>query len=129
MKKGLSIQCFVGHLYNEFNVKINQDTIYEWVKVHPEFSESKSIGTALSQMKYEQWANDAFEKGVKGFPSAPWVFTMKNKFKWRDDPHNEEASDDRPTIAELMESVYKDEQSRTKKKTGTKPKKRSRSSH
>ena len=128
MKQGLSIECFVGHLYEEYGVIIHRDTIYEWVKVHPEFSDSKSVGTALSQKKYEGWANNAFENGVKGFPASPWVFSMKNKFKWRDDPHNEEANDDRPTIAELMESVYKDEQF-AKKKSSSKPKKRSRNSH
>jgi hypothetical protein len=79
MAGGLSFEACCGHL------GVSKDTGYEWAKKYPEFAEAKEIGTAKSQMFWE-------EEAIKGrwgskdsqFNSTVWIFTMKNRFGWRD---------------------------------------------
>lgn len=47
MRGGGSFESFGGV------VRHNRDTLYEWTKVHPEFSDAKKIGTCLSLLFYE----------------------------------------------------------------------------
>ena len=123
MREGFSIESFPGVLYEKHDVMISRDTIYEWATRHTEFSDSKNIGEALQLKFYEKCANEAFDKGKTGFPAGPWVFTMKNKFKWRDDPSNE-VNDDRPTLSDIMKSVSNESNdAKKKKRSSRKPKK------
>jgi len=77
-----------------------KDTLYEWVKTHPEFSDARK--KALDKNRY-WWESQAIENilnkeettkdkdgnfnTVKTSINAPiWIFNMKNRFKdeWRD---------------------------------------------
>lgn len=90
MSEGLSFDSFAGV------VGVCGDTCYEWAKVHKEFSEAKKLGTKKALLWFEKIANAAImgrprknKKGEvvfdpKGFNSTVWVFSMKNKFNWRD---------------------------------------------
>lgn len=83
MARGYSVESFAG------TVDVDVDTIYQWAKVHPEFSEAKRKGAARSRIFWETLgmglagAQMKGGKQVKG-SAASWIFNMKNRFGWRD---------------------------------------------
>lgn len=79
MSIGLSFEACCG------SMGINKDTGYEWIKRYPEFAEAKLRGEALGQLFWEQKAIDNLELDAESkFNSTVWIFTMKNRFGWRD---------------------------------------------
>jgi len=90
MSKGLSFVSFGGV------VGVCRDTLFEWKKVHKEFSDTYAIASTKSQLLWEQMGVDGvwnksggkFE-GSKNLNNACWSFNMKNRFGWRDNPPEE----------------------------------------
>jgi hypothetical protein len=79
MAKGLSLEAFAGV------VKVNQDTVHEWVKAHPEFSEAKKDGLAASLLFWENIGIEGiWNTREKMLNTGNYVFQMKNRFKWND---------------------------------------------
>ena len=92
MDQGLSFETFAAV------IKVNQDTLHEWVKVHPSFSEAKKVAFNKCLLFWEKLGIDHIintsdsesqGEGVgssksRSLNSAVWVFNMKNRFKWRD---------------------------------------------
>lgn len=82
MSKGFSFESFAGE------VGVCKDTLYEWVKNHKEFSDSKNIGFELNRRFWEKVGIDiATGTGVASNGNATaFIFNMKNRFKneWRD---------------------------------------------
>ncbi len=76
--KGFSFESFAAV------IGTHRATLYEWAKVHPEFSDARNIAKELCLMYFEQIAKDAMEGKIEKFPIALWVFSMKNKFNWSD---------------------------------------------
>lgn len=83
-------QMLIDHMstglsYNTFVVvaKVNLDTLYEWEKQHPEFSEAKKEAFAHAQSYWER-LGQALVTGVTKGSAAAWIFNMKNRFKWTD---------------------------------------------
>lgn len=93
MAGGLSFESFAGE------IGVHRDTLYEWEKVHPEFSDAKKIGTDASLLKWEKIGRDniinssesspGFGGSARSINSAVWIFNMKNRFKWRDKQEGE----------------------------------------
>ena len=86
MRGGGSVEsfgAFLGEKYGNASA-ICKDTVYEWAERYPDFSDAKKIGTAFARKFYE----DIGKRGMKGeyvaFNSTVWVFSMKNRFGWRD---------------------------------------------
>ena len=85
MTKGLSFEAFAGL------IGCCKDTLYEWVKVYPEFSDAKKIATQKSQLFWESigieglWniQGTKFKSG-KSLNASVWIFNMKNRFNWSD---------------------------------------------
>lgn len=62
-------------------VGISIDTMYEWIKVHPEFSASYKKTIELREKL-------VVVNALQGlYTNAFAIFTMKNKFGWRDEQH------------------------------------------
>jgi len=62
---------------------ICRDTMHEWAKRHPEFSDAIKKGEHLS----EAWWCKLGRKGAAGeadINPTVWIFNMKNRFGWRD---------------------------------------------
>jgi hypothetical protein len=94
MAKGYSFESF-GSVTDTC-----KDTLYEWVKVHPEFSDAKKRATEKSRYWWESQGIDnilnkkQMTKDSEGntvlvetsLNAAAWIFNMKNRFKeeWRD---------------------------------------------
>jgi len=78
MASGLSFEAFAGV------IGVNQDTLHEWVKVWPAFSEAKKDGLAKGRIFWEKIGHAGMSGKIKNFNSTVWVFSMKNRFGWRD---------------------------------------------
>ena len=91
MATGLSYESFAGE------VGVCKDTLYEWEKVHPAFSDSKKIGFERNRCFWEKqgvrglWDEKEYDDNGKlmsarSMNSTVWVFNMKNRFpkEWRD---------------------------------------------
>ncbi|MEE8234088.1 MAG: hypothetical protein V3R41_05360, partial [Gammaproteobacteria bacterium] len=80
MSKGLSFESFAAI------TDTCRDTIYEWVKVHKEFSDAKRGAFAKSQLFWEEIGIEGLFNGKnkKSLNSAVWIFNMKNRFNWTD---------------------------------------------
>lgn len=79
MSKGLSFASFAG------TVKANVDTLYEWVKVQPNFSDAFKQGQGLRAQYIEGLALQA-ASGGKGSPQM-LIFLLKNlgtKYDFKD---------------------------------------------
>jgi hypothetical protein len=66
------------------NLDVNRDTVYEWEKVHPEFSDALTRARALCQA----WWEDQGQAGLfmPGFNGSVWAKNMGARFKddWSD---------------------------------------------
>ena len=91
MAQGLSFESFAAV------IKVNRDTLYEWEKIYPEFSDTKK--EALEQCllfweklgidniikkKDSEWQGDSGWSKDRSLDATAWIFNMKNRFKWRD---------------------------------------------
>lgn len=89
MSKGYSFESF-GAI-----VKSHKDTLYNWTKLFPEFSDAKKEAFELNRLFWEDqglkglWEETEYdEKGkplkTKKLNSTVWIFNMKNRFGWVD---------------------------------------------
>jgi hypothetical protein len=78
LSKGFSFHSFAGV------VRVNYDTVFEWVKRHPSFAEAKQIGTAQSHVFWEKMGIAGTLGKINKFVPSTWIFNMKNRFGWRD---------------------------------------------
>lgn len=87
-EKGKSIEAFAG------KIGVSIDTIYEWAKVHPEFSEAKKVAYAASLSWWEDFGQDnllsttessgwagAKDTSSKSLNSSVWIYNMKCRFR------------------------------------------------
>lgn len=95
MSSGLSFETFAAV------IKVNQDTIHEWAKVHPEFSEAKKEAWSQNMLFWERVGMTGMAGKIQGFNAAVYIFNMKNRFKWRDVPVAETTDKER-----AYESVF-----------------------
>lgn len=84
MARGYSYEAFAGL------IKVHVDTLYEWEKIHPEFSDAKKAAVAQGRRTWEGWGMDGLwtmtskEEGSRSMNATLWIFNMKNRFGWRD---------------------------------------------
>lgn len=82
MEKGKSFESFVKV------TRVCVDTMYEWAKVHTEFSEAKKIGTGLSLYYFEEIGDQGMRGEMISFSASTWIYQMKCRFGdygWRND--------------------------------------------
>lgn len=83
MKEGLSFESFAAI------AKVHKDTLYEWLKVHPEFVEAKAEAWAENLLFYEKVGRAGMTGKLDGFNVTAWIFSMKNRHGWRDRQRDE----------------------------------------
>ena len=99
MAQGRAFETFAA------NIGVHRDSLYEWQKKHPAFSDSIKRGQALSYKYWESIGIAGATGKLKGFNAAVWIFTMKNKFKWRDS--HEITSDPDNPVAIIPSVIFK----------------------
>lgn len=82
MKEGRSFESFSG------SAGVHRDTLYEWVKVFPEFSDAKKVGEGYGLHALEDLGLNMIKDGN----ASVWIFTMKNRFNWKDKHEIEEVN-------------------------------------
>lgn len=95
MKAGFSFEAFAAL------IDVSKETLYEWTRVHPEFSDAKKKAFEMSRRFWEKIGIDhiitttetEYEQGAgrsssssKMLNSSVYIFNMKNRFpkEWRD---------------------------------------------
>jgi hypothetical protein len=78
MAKGFSFESFAG------SIGVNRDSLYEWCKVYPDFSDSKKCGLDKSLLFWEQIGMDGLMGKIENFNASTFIFSMKNKHFWTD---------------------------------------------
>lgn len=68
---------------------ITHETFKKWVREKPEFADAYAKGKALSKAWWLTLGRES-AKGNVDAPPSYWVFNMKNKFGWRDNPPEEQ---------------------------------------
>jgi len=81
----------IEHLTNGFSYQsfaaicaVDIDTLYQWEKDHPDFSEAKRRAMPYARLFWEKEGMKGMQGKTRAFNSTVWVFTMKNRFKWHD---------------------------------------------
>lgn len=80
MAKGFSFEAFAG------KIQTHKDTLYEWCKVHKDFSDAKSLGLSRALVFWEEIGIRGLwnEEGGPKLNTANYIFQLKNRFKWTD---------------------------------------------
>lgn len=87
MNRGYSYETFAAV------VTVSVKTLYNWEVEHPDFLQAKEVGTPKGQFFWEGIGLMGINGKIEYFPSAVYIFTMKNRFGWRDNP--EEKNNDK----------------------------------
>jgi hypothetical protein len=77
MSQGLSFETFAAV------IDVNDDTLYEWAKVHPEFSDAKKRAFGKCKILWEKMGIAGATGKIRNFNAAAWIFNMKNRFGWK----------------------------------------------
>lgn len=62
-------------------LEITRTTLYDWRNTHPEFKEAIERGLQKAQRLWEKMGQDGIKGHYEKFNAAPWIFTMKNRFR------------------------------------------------
>lgn len=83
---------------------VHVDTLFEWIKVHPEFAEAMAVGSQMGEARYTKLMMNMSE-GAKGSPQAA-IFMMKNLYRYSE--RNEEDTENKPIQINFTLSTPKD---------------------
>jgi hypothetical protein len=78
MKQGQSLFSFSAV------INVNQDSLYEWEKRHPSFSEAIKAGRAQQANFWEKTGIKATHGKIPGFNATAFIWMTKNMLGWRD---------------------------------------------
>jgi transcriptional regulator with XRE-family HTH domain len=78
MSQGLSYESFAAIL------GVARSSLYEWEKMFPAYSDSKSIGKEKLLLFFEKMGLEAMTGQIPGFNAPTYIFTLKNKVGWSD---------------------------------------------
>ena len=80
MAEGYSKEAVAGFL------EISKDTLYQWAKAHPDFSDAIAIGESKSRVFWEKKLVEyaVHTKNGKQINAQVFNLNMKNRFGWRD---------------------------------------------
>lgn len=73
---------------------ITRTTLYEWRDKHLEFAAAIEKGLQAAQRDWERLGKSGISGDFEKFASAPWIFTMKNRFRhdYQDEPKDKKDS-------------------------------------
>jgi len=75
MSQGLSFDSFGGV------VNVSRETLYEWTRVHKEFSDTKKIAWTGYLLWWEKKGNEGMSGKIKNFSAPTWIYNMKCRFR------------------------------------------------
>lgn len=81
---------------------ITRQSLYDWKDAHPEFKEAIDKGLLKAQAVWEQMGEDGIKGNYEKFGAAPWIFTMKNRFREDYKEDKEEKKDNGQSVLEKL---------------------------
>ena len=80
-----------GYSFDTFAAVVNvcRDTIYEWLRVHENFSYAKKVGEQKNHLFFQHLGLMGMRNEIPFFGANIYMFTMINRFKYRRDPPDE----------------------------------------
>lgn len=83
-----------GYSYYSFAALVgcHRETLHSWEKQFSAFKECKMIGAERMLRFMETLGLEAMKGNISGFQGSTYIFTMKNKCKWSDNPQNEDTA-------------------------------------
>lgn len=89
-------------------LEITRETLRVWRDAHKEFRDAINLGLLKSQRIWEQLGMDGVKGSYEKFNSAPWIFTMKNRFRedYQDDK-DDKKDDDKSVLEKLITGEIK----------------------
>lgn len=78
MERGYSFDTFAA------TIRVNPDSLYEWLKHHENFSEAKKIGSALRNYLVETKFMETVDMPSKKCNPAQMIYWTKNTLGWSD---------------------------------------------
>jgi hypothetical protein len=89
------------------DLDIQRETLNEWMKTHPEFSDAVKEGLQKSQAWWEDKGRIATFGGTKNFNPTSYIFNMKNRFPsdWREKQDVDLTSSDGSMTPHVIERV------------------------
>ena len=75
-----------GYTFESFGGVVNvcKDTLFEWIKVHSEFSDSLKVARLKQLLANEKLLKDIARGKVRNANVTAQIFIMKNCHKWTD---------------------------------------------
>lgn len=83
-------------------INIARSTLYEWKDTYPEFKESLERGLQKCQAYWEEIGLDGVVGNYEKFAAAPWIFTMKNRFR---DDYTDDKDDKQDSAVSVLEKI------------------------
>lgn len=74
-------------------IGVHRETVFEWRKKHPEFSEACKKGRSLSLEHWRKVGYEAMMGENPKFNVVIWIFFMKNIHGWKDKVEFQESED------------------------------------
>jgi len=87
---------------------ISRRTFYDWCAAHSEFNDAIDIAIQKCQAVWEEIGENGIKGNYERFGAAPWIFTMKNRF--RDDysdEKDEKKEDDKSVLEKIITGEIK----------------------
>lgn len=83
-------------------LEITRETLRVWRDTHKEFRDAINLGLLKAQRIWEQMGKDGMQGNYERFGAAPWIFTMKNRFREDYKEEKEEKKDDDKSVLEKL---------------------------
>jgi hypothetical protein len=81
---------------------ITRETLRVWRDTHSEFRQAIKKGLLKAQRVWERIGRDGVEGNYEHFGAAPWIFTMKNRFR---DDYTEDKDDKQDSAVSVLEKI------------------------
>lgn len=78
-------------------LRISHDLWYRWLEEEPEFSQTIKEARELCEAFWIRHGRRMSTGAAEGMP-AVYIFNMKNRFKWRDKPEDDQVKVEIPAI-------------------------------
>lgn len=87
-------------------LNITRTTLYDWRDSNPEFKAAIDRGLQKAQRLWETIGQDGVKGNYEKFGAAPWIFTMKNRFR---DDYREDKEDKKDDSISVLEKIISGE--------------------
>lgn len=84
------------------DLQVCRDTIYHWRDQHPDFAKALKRGLDAAQAHWEELGESGIAGDIEKFGAAPWIFTMKNRFRADYADRHEEKQDNAASVLEKI---------------------------